>query len=166
MVARLCAARCALGLVMKHAGTDVSWDPALGVYINHRLGACNVWDMDVGTDAIARAHDIFRSSIQAPLAELTSTDAGRRRHALRTSAGDFFVMRPPDWNSDICWVSCDDEATFATFEDIFHGMGIPQAFAPVVGHSEQIRMYSAFYVVRSKCSALKMHCDYLTEVRV
>jgi hypothetical protein len=152
-------------VVMQHmADTEVSWDPGLGAYVNARLGACNVWDVPIDLKALAQAQHIFDSSIQEPLVELCSTGAGRRRHALRTDAGQFFVMRPPDWGSDICWVSCDDEETLGRFEKIFRDIGLPQAFAPFVGHSSQLRMYSAFYVVRTKCSSLKLHCDYVRQV--
>lgn len=159
------SARCAMCIVMRMLDPDVSWDPELGSYVNARLGACNVWaNVPIDLAALTEAQDIFDSSLQEPLVELSSTASGRRRHALRTGAGNFFVMRPPGWGSDICWISCDDEETMGRFERIFRDMGLPQAFAPVVGHSNQLRMYSAFYVVRTKCSKLKMHCDYVREV--
>jgi len=125
-----------------------------------------VWEVPICLEGVAQVRDIFELSIRQPLAQLSSSEEGRRRHALRTETGHFFVMRPPGWGSDICWVSCDDAQTLDRFEAIFRRLQLPEAFGPVIQQSDQIRMYSAFYVVRSKCSRLKLHCDYVREAGI
>ena len=38
--------------------------------------------------------------------------------------------------------------------------------APFVPHDREIRLYAGFFVTRSRCEALDMHCDWLTEGNV
>lgn len=42
-------------------------------------------------------------------------------------------------------------------------MGLAEKVAPFVRHDRDIRLYAGFFVTRSQCEALDMHCDWATE---
>ena len=52
-------------------------------------------------------------------------------------------------------------ATHAVFDGLFRACDLDSAFADVVGVDCRLRMYSAFYVVRSVCDAPNFHVDYV-----
>ena len=97
------------------------------------------------------------------------------RHSLGEKAGSPSSQPPPrvtdsrlhasptpptcqvGWNSDLLWVSVDDRAAFGKFEDLFRRMRLPEHFASVVPHSATLRLYSAFFVVRTCCDAPNWH---------
>ena len=50
------------------------------------------------------------------------------------------------------------------FISIFDRLGLAQQFAPVVPHSERLRMFSALYVVRTECRTSSIHSDWAAAV--
>lgn len=68
------------------------------------------------------------------------------------------------WSSDIAWVSVDDEATYARFLDLFERSGVPKQVEPLVDHEQGLRMYSAYYVVRSRANGTNFHTDFVASV--
>ena len=62
------------------------------------------------------------------------------------------------WSSDVTWISVDDEPTHAQFEAIFRGCGLEAQFERICGCEVGLRMYSASYVVRSRCTGAKPSC--------
>ena len=66
--------------------------------------------------------------------------------------------------SDLAWISVDDQTSWDAFEEIFQSSGMAQRMAPWIDVDVGVRMYSAFYVVRSRCSAPNLHTDWDTSV--
>jgi|UniRef100_A0A7S3BZD8 hypothetical protein len=62
-----------------------------------------------------------------------------------------------------CWVSVDDRPAYDAFDSLFKRMGLPQMLSPIVGKNCGVRLYSAFYVVRSRCAGHNFHTDYAPE---
>ena len=62
------------------------------------------------------------------------------------------------------WLSAGDQASFDRFHSLWEGLGLRARFAPLVDHAETLRLYSAFFVVRSACAASNMHVDYSRRV--
>jgi len=131
-----------------------------GNYFNRRLAAPNVWEIGVDESLVDEAAEIFYDTesfekltqMREPYMDIDST------------AGPFFAQRVT-WDSNIAWVSVDDQASFNAFQSIFSRMQLPQRFATHVPHSEGLQLYSAFFVVRSWCSAHNWHTDYKPPVK-
>ena len=128
-----------------------------GSFYNERLRASNVWEVALPYELVDEAADLFYGGGGA-LCEMVQ---GQREpySDLATAAGTFFSQRVT-WNSDLLWVSVDDRAAFAKFEELFQRMRLPEHFASVVPHRAALRLYSAFFVVRSRCDAPNWHTDY------
>jgi len=109
-------------------------------------------------DLVDEAADIFYGGGGGALCE---TVQGQREpySDMATAAGTFFSQKVT-WNSDLLWVSVDDRPAFAKFEQLFQRMRLPEHFASVVPHRAVLRLYSAFFVVRSRCDAPNWHTDY------
>ena len=128
-----------------------------GLFYNERLGAHNVWEVELAPEHVDEAARIFFEG--RPFDELRHD--GEPYAAIETEGGDaFFAHRIANWQSDAAWVSADDEATLRKFESLFQRMGLPQAFAGVVPHRRTLQLYSAFYVTRTHCDAPNWHADY------
>ena len=107
----------------------------------------------------------LRDDLIAKLDEqpLPCTALAHREH------GRYFVMSAgssTDENkrnsSDLSWISVDDITAWRVFEDIFWSSGVAEAMAPLV-HGN-VRLYSSFFVVRSRCAAPNLHTDWADEV--
>ena len=129
-----------------------------GSFYNERLRASNVWEVDLPSDLVDEAADLFYGG-RVALSEMVQ---GQHEPYgdMATAAGTFFCQKVTSWNSDLLWVSVDDHAAFATFEELFQRMRLPEKFASVVPHRAVLRLYSAFFVVRSRCDAPSWHTDY------
>jgi hypothetical protein len=108
-------------------------------FINRGLLAPNVVTMPVDTAII----DEF-----LPL--VTNHDGDPRFH----------VVRPP-WNSDMAWVSANDEATFELFQSAFDRLGVAGQVEPYLDLDRAVRLYCGFLVIRSRCDAPNFHYDWL-----
>lgn len=134
---------------------------AEGLHFNNRLAAPNVWEIDVSKDVIDIATDIFERG--EPFA--SASKDGEPYESIETGVGSFFLQRI-NWQSDACWISVDDKESYEAFHSIFTQLKLPERLAPLFPHSDGIQLYSAFYVVRSQCSAHNFHVDYKPEVGV
>ena len=145
-------------------GLAVEHDPLLQVYHNRRLDAPNVWEVNLPRAPLVEAKRIFDSGgLNEVFRRLRSAPERSASHI--TPAGQhFFAVRAGGqgarWHSDLVWISADDALTFSTFDGIFRQMRIPQKFSRYVDHADSIRLFSAFFVVRTTCSAADMHVDY------
>eukprot|EP00327_Prymnesium_parvum_P000391 CAMPEP_0182838122 /NCGR_PEP_ID=MMETSP0006_2-20121128/23122_1 /TAXON_ID=97485 /ORGANISM="Prymnesium parvum, Strain Texoma1" /LENGTH=277 /DNA_ID=CAMNT_0024967099 /DNA_START=138 /DNA_END=971 /DNA_ORIENTATION=- len=128
-----------------------------GLHFNSRLAAPNVWEIDVDQGLVDAAGSIFECG--TPFKSVT--EDGEPYEEIATSVGSFFLQRI-NWKSDACWISVDDREAFDAFSSIFTRMGLAEHFAPLF--PDGVRLYSAFYVVRSECSAHNFHVDYKPEV--
>ena len=64
------------------------------------------------------------------------------------------------WNSDIEWISPEDERGFAVFESAFQRLGVPAQVAEHLDLNREVRLYFGFLVVRSRCTEPYFHCDW------
>ena len=143
-------------------------------HYNVALRAHNVWEVVVPTAVVDQARQIFEAN---GLSEaFHRLQHGTRRHA--TVGGDggdrFFAVRSGGVeggmggtvSSDITWISVDNRASYQTFERLFQQLDLDRTFAAAVGAQSRLRMYSAYFVVRSRCSVPFFHRDYSDEVGV
>ena len=126
-----------------------------GLYYNQRLHAHNIWEIDVDPELIDEAASIFYTG--SPFASMQQEGEPISSHPTRS--GNFFALRV-SWQSDIAWISADDEASFSALGSIFERLRLAERFAPFVPHSRKLRMYSAFFVSRSWCETHNWHTDY------
>ena len=166
-VERHCPVRCMASEILSTStgpDADVVQLPD-GTFFNHRLGALNVFEIDVDESIIDEAASLFFDSSSECTGEFGSpfssvTDMEHTYDELLTRAGRFFVQRVSGWRSNIVWVAVDDHASFSKFESIFKRLELPQRFASIIPHIASPRLYSAFFVVRSWCDAHNFHTDY------
>ena len=71
----------------------------------------------------------------------------------------FQAVNPP-WNSDIVWVSANDEATFQLFQSAFDRLGVAAHVAPYLDLDREVRLYCGFLVIRSQCTSTDFHRDW------
>lgn len=140
-------------------------------HFNRDLCAPNVWEIDIDPAIIDDAAELALSA--SPHARLDAYDMCTQWLAdtqkdtydrIRTPSGCFFAQRVRKWSSDLGWVSVDDAAAYEHFERLFHRMRLPERFASVVPHTSTLRLFSAFYVVRSRCTEPSWHDDYFRSV--
>jgi hypothetical protein len=145
----------------------VSKTPEL-VY-NQRLHAHNVFTPSISAAVVDEASEIFRRELRPQW--LTRYSNGQLQKpselpcdCMQTRLGRFFVVQPGIWSSDIAWISVDDDATHQHYLRLFEQSGIPEQMAPVVDHERGLRMFSAYYVVRSQATGSNMHVDFVPAV--
>mmetsp|Transcript_16082 Transcript_16082/g.49816 ORF Transcript_16082/g.49816 Transcript_16082/m.49816 type:complete len:264 (+) Transcript_16082:177-968(+) len=146
----LCGAATATGTVADDRDVHRVGD---GLYYNERLGANNVWDIEVDPLIVDEAAVIYKEGRRGSHAFAAIAEPGEKYGEIATAAGAFFAQRV-SWRSNIAWVSADDERSLAAYEDLFARMRISERFAPVVPHLKELRLYSAFYVTRTWCDAM------------
>jgi hypothetical protein len=165
----------------RYSATLLRASAALGMYdaptqqhYNEQLRASNVWEVAVPVGVVDEARHIFESS------GLTDAFHGLHRGTARHArvGGDgvkpFFAVRSAGADgamggtasSDIAWLSVDGRASHDTFDKLFQRLELDRTFAPVVGAHAKLRMYSAYFVVRSRCAVPHFHCGYADEVGV
>ena len=87
-----------------------------------------------------------------------------RRLRVETGAGRFFVIQPGLWDSDIAWISVDEDANYDVFVDMFRRSGVAQQMDSVVDCIDKLQVYSAYYVVRSKGKGTNYHADFVDAI--
>ena len=140
------------------------------VLVHPGLNAPNVWTLPLPEHSLTAAKNVFDSLLpylEAGLMEdldkqplpCTSLDAGHY--------GRYFVMRAGSStneelrdSSDLAWISVDDKAAWDLFHNIFWSSGLAEAVAPQIDLDRGIRLYSSFFVVRSRCAQANFHTDW------
>ena len=105
----------------------------------------------------------LRAAFRRPSAaheKSTETSCGEQVHC---AEGERFFANHAGWNSDVGWLSADDQPTHDTFLSIFQRLGVGEKFRPIIGSA--VHLYSAFFVVRSVCTAPDLHVDYGKKVK-
>jgi hypothetical protein len=74
--------------------------------------------------------------------------------------GRFSTIRPPNWDSDIRWISAADEPTFQLFQSAFDRLEIAPHIEQYLDIAEKVALYAGFLVVRRKCLKLHLHVDW------
>ena len=143
------------------------------------LDAPNVWELPVSLAAIDEAAALFEEAeLAARCAELMASSEWHTR--LSTRAGNFFAMRARgplqlegvdglqglagDWRSDLVWVSVDDRSTYERFTRIFEQLDLERRLTSFCDHVDRMRVYSAFFVVRTRCEGAYFHTDWNLDV--
>jgi len=132
---------------------DVLHAPGQRRFFNPALAAFNALEIDVPASLAERLRPLVPA--------LREMDQGGKQHELAPGL-TVNVVRPPEWGSDICWISQANEATYAFFEGLMHELRLPEIVAPFVPHDREIRLYSGFFVTRSHCDELYYHVDWAT----
>lgn len=128
--------------------------PGAPVFFNPSMMTPNTFEIDVSADVLA--------DLQKHVDALRTMEDAGQTYTLDGTLR-LFNERPRKWRSDICWLSHADEASYDWFEDIYRRLGLAEMVAQFVPHDREIRLYAGFFVTRSRCEALDMHCDWLTE---
>jgi hypothetical protein len=118
---------------------------------NERLHAHNCFTPTFSTEVLVEASHIFDEHVWPALLEVRRGLKERFMSCatLTTDVGQFFAVQPGVWQSDITWVSVDDDAVYRQFADMFRRSGVEQQLAPVVDFTRELQVYSCYYVVRS-----------------
>ena len=144
--------------------------PRADALSRHRLaGAPNVWKLPLPEPSLSAACAVFDELLpyleDGLIEELQAEPVPCR--AVETRHGRYFVMRAGSStneqlrdSSDLAWISVDDRTAWDTFANIFDASGVAEALAPLVDLEAGVRLYSSFFVVRSRCSAPNMHTDW------
>lgn len=119
-------------------------------WLNPKLQAANVLEIDVPEAVIAR--------LQPYVAEL---QAGSLEPGEVRIGGHALHVKAPRWRSDIRWISQGDERSYAFFESLFDELGLAARMAPHIDYDRAIRLYSGFFVTRSRCAAPDFHLDWV-----
>lgn len=92
---------------------------------------------------------------------------GERQRRVDGGVGQFFLAtrvsaagEAGQWRSDLAWISVDDPPTYKRFAGLFERSGVASCFASIVEHDHSLRLYTAFYVVRTRCAGLHLHTDF------
>lgn len=123
-------------------------------FVNPSLLAVNAFEIDIPGDLL--------EELEPLAAESRAMEENQRRYRLSNGV-TLYNERPLHWRSDICWLSHADEEAYHWFERIYDRLGVAALVAPFVPHDREIRLFAGFFVTRSQCDALDMHCDWLTE---
>jgi hypothetical protein len=129
-----------------------------------QFSAANVWELDVPMDAIDKAAALFAGTQDASWewehrgTGEAATESFHRQFS--TEEGAFFELRRKGWNSDISWVSADDDSTHAQLREVFEAFNLKDTAVGELIPGSSLRMFAAFYVVRSKCKDHNWHCDF------
>ena len=134
-------------------------------HYNATLRAPNVWEVAVPAEVLDEATALFQRCNLAQ-AFFALRDGGARHAAVVVGDARFFALQTGKdvGSSDITYISADDEVTYDKFEALFHGIGLEEQFAPIAQPAGRLRMYSAKYVVRSRCACPCFHSDWPTEL--
>jgi len=139
------------------------------------LDAPNVLTVPLPQVVLQRAREHFdvaiRPHLEGGLIEALDQQHVPCKSLTHDTHGAFFVMRAGSSTdaskvdtSDLSWISVDDMETWETFRSIFDDSGVAEAVASLVETRERVRLYSSFYVVRSRCAAPNWHADWSTNV--
>jgi hypothetical protein len=159
---------------MREQGT---WDSDVSLWHQRQLDAPNAWELDVPVDVIDEASALFeRAGLREHFCKLR--EGWEWRAALQTPEGRFFAMRAYGprgdasrephapagddlpYQSDLTWISVDDAQAYGALCDIFAKLDVERQLAPLVEHTGKLRVYSAFFVVRTVCSSPTFHTDW------
>mmetsp|Transcript_7980 Transcript_7980/g.24947 ORF Transcript_7980/g.24947 Transcript_7980/m.24947 type:complete len:315 (+) Transcript_7980:94-1038(+) len=140
------------------------------LHLDRRIAAPNVVRLPMPAAALDAARAAFDGAIRPHLERNLIEDLEAQPvpcSQLRSAHGNFFVMRGGSstdeskrHSSDLAWISVDDMPTWEAFRKIFDLSGVADAVRPLVDCDEGIRLYSSFYVVRSRCASANLHVDW------
>jgi hypothetical protein len=111
---------------MKRGWTAGRQSKALGLPLNRRLSAHNVFEVPVDPSVVDAGYRLYRRHIAPRIAD--QQGAFRSEDDLA-----FFVKRPEGWSSDISWWSADNPSTHHLFErEFFRKILFDEAFLRLI----------------------------------
>ncbi|NBB23612.1 hypothetical protein GVM20_00550 [Porphyrobacter sp. SLTP] len=122
-------------------------------WLNPNFLAPNVLEVEIDPATFSAAFGL--------VPEIQSVEAGSRELALGGGLRFSVKSMASLWASDILWISQDDMATYNFFNAMFRASGIAEKVAHRVDHDHDLRLYSGFFVTRSKCEKPDFHEDWL-----
>lgn len=133
--------------------SEILHKPGAPAFLNARFMAPNVFEIAMPADLVAHL--------------ACHVEAVRRmdRRGETYPMGDDISLhceRPLRWRSDICWLSHADEPSYRWFERIYDRLGVADRVAGFVPHDRVVRLYSGFFVTRSRCDRHDFHADWVT----
>ena len=145
---------------------EMAFDPLRQLFHNDTLDAPNAWQVAFPATLTEEAAAIFEGAqLGEAFQRLWSGSAAQLRQ--RTGPAACFLAtrvsrggESGQWRSDITWISVDDPPTYRAFERLFVRSGLPHHFASIVPHDHTLRLYTAFYVVRTRCAGTHLHTDF------
>ena len=155
--------------------TQAVWDAEVGLWHNTQLDAPNVWEFSVPSAVVDEAAALFeQAGLRKHFADLREGDEWRA--ALQTPVGGFFAMRAYGRRGDVhcegdaastgnapgdlMWISVDDMQSYTALRALFVKMDIERHVAKLVEHKGALRLFSAFFVVRTRCGSPTFHTDW------
>lgn len=128
--------------------------PDGATFLNPAMMAPNVFEIEIDQKVIAEL---------APFAQETKSMEEAHKRFTLSNGVTLYNEKPGKWHSDICWLSHADVKSFKWFEGYFDRLGLAEKVASFVPHDRVVRLYAGFFVTRSQCDELDMHCDWLTD---
>lgn len=104
----------------------------------------------------------FNRELQAPNVLKVPIDFRIARELLPLWEGSRAKLysKVPAWKSDVQWLSARNERDFARFQSIFDRLGIAAHVEPYLDLDRGVRLYSGFFVVRTRCAEPDFHLDW------
>lgn len=122
-------------------------------WLSPRFLAPNVMEVDCAADTFAPA--------LALLPEIQAVEADSGTITVHSGLRFNTMAMSPLWASDVLWISQDDLVTYQFFDAMFRASGLDEQVAPRIDHDTALRLYSGFFVTRSRCERPDFHVDWL-----
>jgi len=110
-------------------------------------------------------HSFFNSEFDAPnVLKFTFPEnliADAKTQILESEIFDRLMKVQPNWKSDISWLSPNSLTDFTVFNNIFDQLNISKKFKESLGFSQKLVSYCGFLVVRSECTGIDFHTDWI-----
>ena len=125
--------------------------PSQKHFLSSQFAAPNVMEVDVPSELL----ELFRRF----LPEIEAIDAPNREYTLSTGER-IWAEAPPDWNSDILWLSPNDERTFEMFEQGYRALDLGRHVAQYIDSDVGLTLYMGQLVTRRRCEKATFHVDW------
>ncbi|HEX8842788.1 MAG TPA: hypothetical protein VF757_10880 [Sphingomicrobium sp.] len=104
----------------------------------------------------------FNPELQAPNVLKVPIDSAIARELLPLWEGARrkFYSKAPAWKSDVQWLSARNEIDFVRFQSVFDRLGIAAHVEPYLDLDRGVRLYSGFFVIRTRCTEPDFHLDW------
>ena len=144
---------------------DAAACAAPGQFYNEALRARNVFTLPIPDGVVADARALFEEELRARFLGLTPACLSElNTMSIGTAHGRYFLIQPKMWHSDIAWISPDDVAARARFDDLFASAELGRSLAPHIEHDEALKLYCGYFVLRTACAGVNLHTDFMPSV--
>ena len=102
----------------------------------------------------------LNEELQAPNVLKVAIDPAVARELLPMLERRRLYSKAPAWRSDVKWLSARTERDFARFQSVFERLDIARHVEPYLDLDRAVRLYSGFFVVRTRCAEPDFHLDW------